>query len=811
MGIVLLAALLRLWDLDLRPPHFDEGVNGWFTDQMQHLGCYQYDPSNYHGPLHFYVLFLFKVLFGRHLWALRLPVVIVGVLTVDWMFRFERFLGRRACAWAALGMTLSPGFPVLPARRHPRNLARVFPDPGFLGAVRTVAGRGKRYLWAVGMGLTGAILTKETYLIHLGCLALAVPVRAGRRGAGPLRAHAFCRAGGRQAPTAVRGPCPRRRRSLTRCRRGSSPVCGAFAPQAWRERDAWTVAAVGLALILFFYSGNGFHWSGVRGLVTAFEFWGQKSQEGEGHNKPFLYWTRLLLNNEPFALRDVGVQFFTPCRRCPCRRGDGLRGLGSGADGGEPRRIRFPDRALPASRTGGRRGFRTTHPLTPSIYLVLWTLSLGYGSRWGCRVWACARAADWRLRLLAIYGLGNLIAYSLIPYKTPWCVISFAWPFLFVGGAALRSGLSRLTGRYRGTVRRGLPSGARSAGAGARDFHVPGRPPELLPTPTAESEEPTSTSRPSPTCGRSRTHAPPRAARPPRLPHARRHPLRQHVSRCPGCSGISPASATIPTRIAKPPDYRADFLLVVDSRVAEVEAHLDEDYFKETVHLRSAQAPLSTCTSGRRPLSEKGVSRPPARVPPPARCRRAPGGPRRSRPAPAVIRPSTRRTMTPPPPPAPRPSRRRTRRPSRGLKRRSFRGKAERMARPPDDYAKNQRRIRSLQPKVSSDEAHARARRALAKNAAAKPEQSPVAPETPPGAAETLGAPGAATPPLGRATRTPDRPAAGRPAGQPRRRRARGLPGRRDRPLDQADDARQGGQGTARARRRAGSACGPPW
>ena len=37
------------------------------------------------------------------------------------------------------------------------------------------------------------------------------------------------------------------------------------------------------------------------------------------------------------------------------------------------------------------------------------------------------------------------------------------------------------------------------------------------------------------------------------------------------------------------------------------------------------------------------------------------------------------------------------------------------MGRRLDLYAKNQRRIRSLQPKVSSEEAHAQARQALAK------------------------------------------------------------------------------------------------
>ena len=40
-----------------------------------------------------------------------------------------------------------------------------------------------------------------------------------------------------------------------------------------------------------------------------------------------------------------------------------------------------------------------------------------------------------RLRYLAIYGCGVLLAYSLIPYKTPWCIISILWPFYFLLGA----------------------------------------------------------------------------------------------------------------------------------------------------------------------------------------------------------------------------------------------------------------------------------------------------------------------------------------------------------------------------------------
>src|SRR5450432_425286 len=89
--IVILAAALRLVCLDIKPPHFDEGVNGWFVDQMARTGFYHYDPENYHGPLHFYVLFIFQTLFGRHVWALRLPLVIIGTLTVYLVTKFDRF------------------------------------------------------------------------------------------------------------------------------------------------------------------------------------------------------------------------------------------------------------------------------------------------------------------------------------------------------------------------------------------------------------------------------------------------------------------------------------------------------------------------------------------------------------------------------------------------------------------------------------------------------------------------------------------------------------------------------------------------
>src|SRR6266699_3551299 len=88
-AIMGLAVFLRILLLGMKPPHFDEGINGWFVDQVVKNGFYRYDPTNYHGPLHFYVLLLFECLFGRNLWASRLAVVVVRIIGVCLRFKFE--------------------------------------------------------------------------------------------------------------------------------------------------------------------------------------------------------------------------------------------------------------------------------------------------------------------------------------------------------------------------------------------------------------------------------------------------------------------------------------------------------------------------------------------------------------------------------------------------------------------------------------------------------------------------------------------------------------------------------------------------
>src|ERR1700680_4395689 len=171
--ILLLAAIVRFAYLDIKPPHFDEGINGWFCDQMTKSGYYAYDPTNYHGPLHFYVLFLSLNLFGRNLWALRLPVVLASLIAIFWIFLFRSFFSRSICYLAALAMAIFSGFIFYDRYSIHESWMVLFLIVTFWGILGISTSREPRYFWGFILGLTGMILTKETYIIHLAAFAAA--------------------------------------------------------------------------------------------------------------------------------------------------------------------------------------------------------------------------------------------------------------------------------------------------------------------------------------------------------------------------------------------------------------------------------------------------------------------------------------------------------------------------------------------------------------------------------------------------------------------------------------------------------------
>ena len=245
--ILLVAALARLTLLSMKPPHFDEGVNGWFVDQMTHSGFYHYDPTNYHGPLHFYVLFLAQTLLGRHIWALRFPLAFVSLAMVWLTMRFDRFVGRGAALWAAAAMAVSPGcvfYGRYAIHEYWLVLALMLCAWGLAGLWRFGE---KQYFWAVWAGVTIAVLTKETYFIHFGCVALALPCAW---------------LVGRLSPAADMEKA---------------------APQQWSARDMALGVALFVACVVFFYSGTFMDMPGLKGLYQTYGAWFQTGQTGNGH------------------------------------------------------------------------------------------------------------------------------------------------------------------------------------------------------------------------------------------------------------------------------------------------------------------------------------------------------------------------------------------------------------------------------------------------------------------------------------------------------------------------------------------------
>jgi uncharacterized protein (TIGR03663 family) len=498
IGIVALAAFLRIYALDLRPPHFDEGVNGWFLDQMQKTGYYKYDPTNYHGPLHFYVLFVFKFLFGRNLWALRMPIVLMGILTVDWLFRYERFFDRRICAWAALAMAISPGFLYYQRDAIHETWLVYFLVLMFWGLFGLWQDGGRRYLWAVGLALSGMVLTKETYVIHLGCLWVAL--------IGLLALERFWPS---RVPILNANEAPPLESDSLRRPLSAPALFSPIAPQRWSWLELAAVAFVGIGAIVLFYSGTGYHWAGLRGLFTAFAPWMHKAKVGEGHDKPFLYWLKVMGRNEPWV----------------------------------------------------------------AFGLI------------ACFRWVGPRTSDWRLRLLAIYAVVTLLAYSLIPYKTPWCIISFAWPFLFIAGAGIveisESWPSRGS-RWIAWLAAAALSIVSAVFAIQLNYFKP----------TAEKGEDYVYVQTFPDVNRIVD---------PLLKLAREDPRYYHLKGIILCGSTYP----LPWMLGEfdhigyysdsltPANYDADFLLVTQNRVAKAEAGLKVPYFRETVRLRSSLDPLN--------------------------------------------------------------------------------------------------------------------------------------------------------------------------------------------------------------------------
>lgn len=312
--LLLLTLTTRFDDLANKPLHFDEGINGWFVMQMQTLGFYKYDATNYHGPLYFYLLQFFETLWGRSIETLRAVPATFSVLSVM-IFSFGILRSIKMQRWMMLFFLLSPAF-LFFGRSGIHEMPFVFFQILFaLGFLRWFEKEDEKSLALILIGLWGMVTLKETFTITLVCWFLGLA-------------------------------------SL-----GGSTCKDLFSKE--KIKKAWTVRITVLLLILlllFVQLFTGF-FKNMPGFVDFFKAitpWLKTGVEGRGHEKAFFYWFRVLWEAEPLVL--LGVVMALP-------------GMFS------------KDRAL---------------------------------------------------RLMSVFSVSQILIYSLIPYKTVWCILSLVWGFYFV-------------------------------------------------------------------------------------------------------------------------------------------------------------------------------------------------------------------------------------------------------------------------------------------------------------------------------------------------------------------------------------------
>lgn len=328
--LLLLLIGMRFEALDLKAVHHDESINGWFTLQIWNQGWYQYDPSNYHGPLFFYLTALAERLNGWGIDSFRLVTVLFSAAWLIYLHRFWR-KAKWSSKWYLLVVALSPGYLFFARSAIHETVFLFFMTLLMGGTVQVFAWNQSRGWRAIIWGLAGAILLKETWLLWVVAMVAAIPLVA------IFKKDSFWR------HVLVQ---PRLLMQVIRVHW-----------QTTFPAEGYLHLGLALMAIALLYTGFGVHPRGLWDLVVAYLPWFRTGVQSGGHDKPFYYWLELLWRYEkPLLFLWSGLLMTT---------------------------VIFARRLS-----------------TFSLWFLLATLL-------------------------------HFLIYSLIPYKTPWCMVTVFAPFVF--------------------------------------------------------------------------------------------------------------------------------------------------------------------------------------------------------------------------------------------------------------------------------------------------------------------------------------------------------------------------------------------
>ncbi len=310
-AISLLAIGFRFVGLERKPPHFDEGVNWFFVQEIKRIGFFEYDPTNYHGPLHFYLLYVFDLFFGDSLIAYRLLPVCVSVLTIFIAYNLAKKVNVVPVFVVAIFAT-SPAFTFYSRYAIHETSLVFFLLLFFYLLIKFLDNQKVETFFFSGLALVGAAAVKETFVIHVISFVLAFLLIWRTQGVSDLK-RLVQSLGFRKIGICLLG---------------------------------W------MSVLFLLYTGFGKNLTGFQDFFLAFLPWKDIAIDS-GHAKPFYYW----LKN-----------------------------------------------------------------------LILFEAPLFFGLIFGVLL---IKKINQKQRVLMMAGLLGLLFYSVIPYKTPWCLISISWPFAF--------------------------------------------------------------------------------------------------------------------------------------------------------------------------------------------------------------------------------------------------------------------------------------------------------------------------------------------------------------------------------------------
>lgn len=340
--MIALAIIVAVWFrfslIDIKPFHHDEGVNSWFLLNLARSGEYRYDPTNYHGPTLYYLALITLRIFGEETFALRFWPAIFGVLTVAMLWLLRQHLGRVGTPVAAFCMALSPGL-VYYSRDFIHEMSFGFFTLGIVaGALRYLETRKFRWLVLFSVSIGMLVTTKETAVVNLAVLILAIICASVWVTLRKLKGEDGF---GKIAPGDM-------------LKILKSDLAGVL-PTLDQSISAFFIFVI---IYIFFYSSIFTNWEGVIDFFRSVWQW-TSERSNRDHVHPFSYYFGILV------------------------------------------KLELP--ILIGSLLGG-------------VFAV----------RRGTRFWL----------FVAAWTLGGFLAYSIIPYKTPWLMVSFLIPMAIMSGYA---------------------------------------------------------------------------------------------------------------------------------------------------------------------------------------------------------------------------------------------------------------------------------------------------------------------------------------------------------------------------------------